>query len=140
MKQTVQHQRGSTQGHRTVVLTLNPTPVPARNRRVYVRVRRSVNKRSRNKTGCVGWNVSCTKGTKANTRSTSCWLTSILNSNKFRNASNSPRHSTKFRLSLFAEEPTMHAFRLASKSLAILAVLLTTNISFAQQGYKKPPK
>jgi len=36
MKQTVQHQRGSTQGHCTVVLTLNPTPVPARDRRVYV--------------------------------------------------------------------------------------------------------
>jgi dipeptidyl aminopeptidase/acylaminoacyl peptidase len=34
----------------------------------------------------------------------------------------------------------MHAFRLASKSLAILALLLITNISFAQQGYKKPPK
>jgi hypothetical protein len=34
----------------------------------------------------------------------------------------------------------MHAFRLASKSLAILVVLLITNISFAQQGYKKPPK
>ena len=34
----------------------------------------------------------------------------------------------------------MHAFRLASKSLAILVVLLITNTSFAQQGYKKPPK
>ena len=33
-----------------------------------------------------------------------------------------------------------HGFRLATTSLAILALLLSTDISFAQQGYKKPPK
>ena len=33
-----------------------------------------------------------------------------------------------------------NAFRLASTSLAILALLLVADISFAQQGYKKPPK
>ena len=33
-----------------------------------------------------------------------------------------------------------NGFRLASTSLAVLALLLLTDISFAQQGYKKPPK
>src|SRR6187551_2061164 len=33
-----------------------------------------------------------------------------------------------------------NGFRLASTSLAILAMLLLANVSFAQQGYKKPPK
>src|SRR5689334_7910929 len=33
-----------------------------------------------------------------------------------------------------------NGFRLASTSLAILAILLLANVSFAQQGYKKPPK
>ena len=33
-----------------------------------------------------------------------------------------------------------NGFRLASTSLAILTLLLLTNINFAQQGYKKPPK
>ncbi len=33
-----------------------------------------------------------------------------------------------------------NGFRLASISLAILALLLVADISFAQQGYKKPPK
>ena len=33
-----------------------------------------------------------------------------------------------------------NGFRFTSTSLAILSLLLITNISFAQQGYKKPPK
>src|SRR5678815_418385 len=33
-----------------------------------------------------------------------------------------------------------NGFRLASTSLAILAILLIANVTFAQQGYKKPPK
>src|ERR1044071_9086368 len=34
----------------------------------------------------------------------------------------------------------MKGFRLASTSLAVLALLLVADISLAQQGYKKPPK
>ena len=34
-RQTVQRERGSAQAHCTVVLTLNLTPVPTRDRRVY---------------------------------------------------------------------------------------------------------
>ena len=33
-----------------------------------------------------------------------------------------------------------YGFRLASTSLAVLALLFVANINFAQQGYKKPPK
>ena len=32
------------------------------------------------------------------------------------------------------------SFRRASTSLAVFALLLIANVSFAQQGYKKPPK
>jgi dipeptidyl aminopeptidase/acylaminoacyl peptidase len=65
-------------------------------------------------------------------------LTSARNSNKLR-VLQFLEHSTKSRrLSLFAEEPIMrskYGFR-----LAVLAVLLIADVSFAQQGYKKPPK